>query len=141
MWLQSEIEALSIAVATKHFSSIIQSKHKVCILTDSKPYVQAIEKLCRGEFSASPCVSTYLSCVSRYQASVRHLAESAIIPSDFTSRNAATCKESICQICYFTRQLEDCVVQRVSTEDIIKGTSKLPFTSRAVWLQGWHVMK
>ena len=46
-WLPFEVEALSIAVATNHFSPYItQSRHKVCILTDSKPCVQAFEKLC-----------------------------------------------------------------------------------------------
>ena len=54
-WLPCEVGALAIAVATKHFSPyLIQSLHKGCILTDSKPCVQAYEKLCRGEFSASP---------------------------------------------------------------------------------------
>ena len=70
-WLLCEVEALAIAVATKHFSPyIIQSHHKACILTDSKPCIQAYEKLCRGEFSTSPRVSTFLSTVSRYQAFV-----------------------------------------------------------------------
>lgn len=58
------------------------------MLTDSKPCVQAFEKMCRGEFSASPRVSTYLSTVSRFQANVRHVAGVAILPSDFASRNA-----------------------------------------------------
>ena len=58
---------------SKNFNPyIFKSKHKVCILTDSKSCVQTLEKLCRGELSASPRVSTYLSCVSRYQASVKH---------------------------------------------------------------------
>lgn len=71
VWLPCEVEALTIAVATKHFSPyIIQSQHKACILTDSKPCVQAYEKLCRGQFSARPCVSTFLTTVSQYQASV-----------------------------------------------------------------------
>ena len=79
MWLPCEVETLSIAVASKHFSPyLIQSHHKACILTDSKPCVQAYEKLCRGEFLASPHVSTILSTVSRYQASVRHVSGSAI---------------------------------------------------------------
>ncbi|XP_070546547.1 uncharacterized protein [Ptychodera flava] len=73
-WLPCEVEALCIAVSVKHFSPyIIQSHHKPCVLTDSKPCVQAYEKLCRGEFSASPRVTTFLSAASRYQASVRHL--------------------------------------------------------------------
>ena len=88
-WLPCEIEALSIATATKHSSPYItQSNHNACILTDSKPCVQAFEKLCRGEFSASPRVSTFLSVVNRFQASVRHLSGAAILPSDFASRNA-----------------------------------------------------
>ena len=79
-WLPCEIEALSIATATKHFSPyIIQSNNNACILTDSKPCVQAFEKLCRGEFSTSPRVSTFLSVVSRFQASVRHVSGAAIL--------------------------------------------------------------
>jgi len=39
-WLPCEVEALSIAAATKHFSPfIIQSSLNACILTDSKPCV------------------------------------------------------------------------------------------------------
>ena len=126
-WLPCEVKALSIAIATKHFSPcIIQLKHNVCILTDRKPCVQAFEKLCRGEFSTNPHVSTYLSCVSCYQASVRDQC-----PFRFRC-NAATCEDLICQICSFTRHLEDSVVQRVSTEDIIKGNAKLSFTSMVI---------
>ena len=62
-WLPCEVEALSIAAATKHFIPyLIQSTKKACILTDSKPFVQAYEKLFRGEVSASPRFP--LSCLS-----------------------------------------------------------------------------
>ncbi|KAK3715784.1 hypothetical protein QZH41_018836, partial [Actinostola sp. cb2023] len=133
-WLPCEVEALAIAVATKHFSPyIIQSRHKASILTDSKPCVQAFEKLCRGEFSASPRVSTFLSTVSRYQATVQHVAGAAILPSDFASRNAPDCNDMSCQVCSFIKQTEDSVIRHLSVEDILKGTSKLPFTSRAAW--------
>ena len=51
-WLPCEVEALSIAASVKHFSPfVIQSQHPTTVLTDSKPCVQAIDKLCRGEFS------------------------------------------------------------------------------------------
>ena len=54
-WLPCELETLPIATATKHFSPyIIQSHLQACVLTDSKPCVEAAEKLCRGKFSASP---------------------------------------------------------------------------------------
>ena len=106
-WLPCEMEALSIAAAIRHFSPyIVQSVHNTSILTDSKPCVQAHEKLCRGEFSVSPRVSTFLSVVSRYQATIRHLAGAANVPSDFASRNAPTCREQQCQVCSYVRQLE-----------------------------------
>ena len=135
MWIPCEIEALSIAAATRHFAPyIIQSVHKACILTDSKPCVQAFEKLCRGEFSTSPRVSTFLSTVSRYQASVRHLAGSANAPSDFASRNAPDCSQPGCQVCKFVAMSEDSTVLRVEMKEILCGTSPLPFTNRPAWV-------
>ena len=134
-WLPCEVEALSIAVATKHFSPyIIQSNHNACILTDSKPCVQAFEKLCRGEFSASPRVSTFLSVVSRFQASVRHVSGSAILPSDFSSRNAPLCQDNTCQVCSFIHRTEESVVRQASIQDILNGNARLPFTTRTSWL-------
>ena len=134
-WLPCEVEALCIAAATKHFSPyVIQSEKNVCILTDSKPCVQAYEKLCRGEFSASPRVSTFLSTVSRYQVTVRHVAGAAILPSDFASRNAPPCVEEGCQVCCFIRRTADSVVRQVSVQDVLDGSARLPFTSRPAWL-------
>lgn len=135
-WIPCEIEALSIAASIKHFAPyIVQSKHTTCILTDSKPCVQAYEKLCRGEFSSSPRVSTFLSTVSRYQASIRHLAGTANLPSDFASRNAPDCSTFDCQMCKFIAQTEDSVVRHVTTQDVISGKASLPFTNIKVWLQ------
>ena len=134
-WLPCEVEALSITAANKHFSPyLIQSSKKACILTDSKPCVQAYEKLCCGEFSASPCISTYLSVVSRYQASVRHVSGAAILQSDFTSRNAAPCENETCQVCSFITRTRDSVVRAVSVQDIFQGKVHLPFTSQPAWL-------
>ena len=133
-WLPCKIEALSMAVASKHFSPyIIQSKLKVCILTDSKPCVQAFEKLCRGEFSSSPRVSTFLSVVSRYQCSVSHLTGSCNLLSDFASRNPASCNAMNCQVCVFVHQTEDSVVRRLSIHDIISANARLPYTNRSAW--------
>ena len=134
-WLPCEIEALSIATAIKHFSPyIIQSNHYDCALTDSKACVQAFEKLCRGEFSASPRFSRFLSTASRYQVTVRHVSGSAILPSDFASRNAPDCEDPTCQICSFVQLSENSVVRHISTHDVVDGSIKLPFTSRSAWL-------
>ena len=129
-WLPCEVEALSIAATTKHFSPyLIQSVKKAFILTDSKPCVQADEKLCRGEFSASPRVSTFLSVVSRYQASVRHVPGAAILPSDFASRNAAACDNETCQVCSFISRTRDSVVRAVSVQDVLQGNVRPAWVS------------
>lgn len=65
IWLPCEMEALSIAVAIRHFSPyIIMTRHQACIVTDSQPCVQAFEKLRREEFSATTRVTTFLSAAS-----------------------------------------------------------------------------
>ncbi|KAL2103187.1 hypothetical protein ACEWY4_000055 [Coilia grayii] len=133
-WLPCEVEALAIAAAVKHFGPyIIQSTNKACVLTDSKPCVQAYEKLCRGEFSASPRVSTFLSTASRFHVSIRHVAGAAILPSDFASRNPPDCADIACQVCSFVQRTQDSVVRLLSSDDILAGRTRLPFTSRAAW--------
>ena len=53
-WLPCELEALAIGTAVTHFSSYIrEATTPVQILTDSKPCVQACQKLCKGHFSTS----------------------------------------------------------------------------------------
>ena len=134
-WLPCEVEALSTAAATKHFSPyLIQSVKKACILTDSKPCIQAYEKLCRGEFSANLRASTFLSVVSHFQASVRYISGAAIFPSDFASRNAAACENKICQVCSFISRTRDSVVRAVSVQDVLQCKVCLPFTSQPAWV-------
>ena len=131
------VESLRIATAVKHFSrSLFNQSNKH---VNSKPCVQAIDKLCRGEFSPSPRVTSFLSIVSRYQVNVRHLAGSANIPSDFSSRNASACNEPRCQICCFIALTEHSVVRSTSVQDI-RGLSRLPFTTRSAWTQRSHAL-
>jgi hypothetical protein len=78
-------------------------------------------------------VSTFLSCASRYHVSLQHVSGSAILQSDFASRNAAECVDPTCQICIFVKTTEESVVRQISTHDILSGATKLPFTSRAAW--------
>ena len=133
-WLPCVLEALAIGAAVKHFGPyLIQSTHHPIVLTDSKPCVQAYEKLCRGEFSASPRVTSFLSIVSRFHATVRHLSGKDNIPADFASRNAPPCAQPSCQICRFLDQATDLAVLATSVQDVVSGNSKLPFTSRPSW--------
>ena len=134
-WLPCEIEALSIGTAVKHYSPyIVQASGPCCVLTDKKLCVMAYDKLCRGEFSASPRVYIFLSTVSRYQVTVRHVAGAAILPSDHSSRNPPERIEPNCQICSFVTQSMDSVVRNISVSNILDGSAKLPFTTRSAWL-------
>ena len=67
--------------------------------------------------------------------SIRHVKGSAILPSDFASRNAAECRDEGCQVCSFVQQTEECVVRNtsISVDDVLDGSSKLPFTTRSTW--------
>ena len=103
-------------------------------MTDSKPCVQTFEKLFRGEFSASPRVTSFLSTASRYQVNIRHLAGSSNVPSDFASRKAPECNQPRCQICSFIILTEDSVVRTTITQDI-RDLPSLPFTTRSARLQ------
>ena len=133
-WLPCELEAVAIGTAIKHFSPyIVQSHHITQVLTDSRPCVQAQEKLSRGEFSASSRVSTFLSLVSRFQIHVRHITGAANLPSDYSSRHPIICREKTCQICKFINELKDSFVREISVKDITDGTVKMPFMSRVAW--------
>ena len=96
--------------------------------------MQAYQKLWRGEFSASPRVSTFLSTVSQYQAQVQHVACASILPSDFAIRNAPECKDMACQVCDFVNTTQLSVIRRTTTAEILAGKAHFPFTSRAAWL-------
>lgn len=138
-WLPCETEALCIGAAVRHFSPlIIQSQHQCHVLTDSKPCVQAYQKLNHGEFSTSARVSTFLSLLSRYQIHVRHIAGVANLPADYTSRNPTECPNSTCQVCKFTCELQDCVVSSISIKDVTDGKATMPFTNRTAWLATQH---
>lgn len=121
-WLSCKVEALSIAASVKHFSPfVIQSQNPTTVLTDNKPCVPAIGKLCRGEFSASPRLTSFLTTISRCQVHLQHLAEQANLPSDFISRNATDCSETNCQFCIFVHE------RRIP----LCGTSQFMTSSRA----------
>ena len=132
-WLPCEDEALCIGAAVKFFSQyIINSDHQTIVFTDSLPCVQAYEKLCRGQFSASSRVSTFLSTVSRFHVKVKHIKGSDNV-SDFASRNPLNCTDMNCQICQFVREMEDSVVREVTVKDLINTNCSVPFSTRTAW--------
>jgi len=135
VWLPCEVEALCICAAVNHFAPyIIQAHSPARVLTDSRPCVQAYEKLKHGDFSTSARVSTFPSTLSRYQVRLGHITGVANLPTDFTSHNPPECDNHTCQVCAFVSDTQDSVVRGVSVLDVLNGSMKMPFTSRIAWL-------
>jgi hypothetical protein len=133
-WVPCELEALAISSATNHWGPLIlQSKHQTQILTDSRPCVQAYDKLSRGEFSASARVSTFLSTLSRYSVKLQHISGSANLPADYLSRSPMECDQQNCQICKFILDSEHAAVYNVTVSDVIDGRQSMPFTNTTSW--------
>ena len=80
----------------KHFRQNLIQSTKKAYSTDSEPCVQAYEKPCQGEFSASPYVSTFSSVASCYQGLVRHVCDTAFLCVISLSQNASTCENETC---------------------------------------------
>ena len=133
-WLPCETEALSISTSVKHFSPFIrQSYHCTQILTDNRPCIQAWSKMCRGEFSASARVATFLTILSDLHVELHHIAGNYNLPSDFHSRNPTECSSSSCQICTYISDSESSAVRTITAEDVLSGQKNLPYTNRQSW--------
>ena len=135
-WLPCEVEGIAIGTALHHFAQyILESKHKPQVLTDSKPCVQAAQKMCKGQFSSSARLSTFLSAVSQHQAQVRHVSGEANLPSDFSSRNPVPCLSESCQVCTFIKEYAESPVLALSVSDLEQGRVQIPYKNRKAWLE------
>lgn len=133
-WLPCEVEALAITSAINHWAPyIVNNKHAIQILTDSRPCIQAYAKLCRGEYSHSARVSNFLSTLSRYQVSLQYIPGSSNLPADYQSRNPQECSNQACQICKFVDQCSTSTVCNLTVTDILNGHGAMPFLSPAAW--------
>ena len=133
-WQPCELEALAITAAVKHFEPYIrESTHQLQVLSDSKPCVQAFGKLCKGKFSASSRVSTFLSCLSEHNLTIQHLKGDGNRSSDFSSRNPAACCDPSCQVCEFVKETAESVVRAVSVDEVLSGSATIPYYNKAAW--------
>ena len=91
--------------------------------------------MCRGQFSASSRLTTFLSAVSRYNVNVQHIAGSNIAFTDYASRNPIKCNHKSCQVCSFISEFQDSVILHMCVKDVLNGQAAIPFTSRAAWIE------
>ena len=133
-WYPCEIEALSISCSIHHFSPYIrESDNTTQVLTDSRPCVQAWEKMKRGEFSTSTRVATFLSTLAEFDVEVQHISGVQNLPSDFQSRNPPECNSPSCQICSFVEEAQDTVIRLITVDEILSGKVSVPYNNRGVW--------
>ena len=135
-WLPCELEGVAIGAALIHFAPYLRmSIHKPQVLTDSKACCQAVEKMSRGEYSASSRLCTFLSSVARFQAVVQHIQGSNNVSTDYISRNPIPCNEPRCQVCSFLKESMSSVVNAVTVSDVLEGSVQLPFTNKRSWIE------
>ena len=135
-WLPCELECLGIATSINHFRPfILDSNHKTTVLTDSKPAVQAYQRFMRGEFSTSSRLQAFLLASTQNNVTLSHIQGSDNLLSDFQSRNSVICNHPSCSVCKFIDSSEHVSVNSISVSDIVKGNSRVPFSSNAAWLQ------
>ena len=133
-WLPCEIEALSISSSVTHFGPLLRESGNVTqVLTDSRPCVQAWNKMIRGQFSTSARVATFFSTLSQYNIEMQHLSGDKNLPSDFLSRNPPECESKSCQICKFVDDMDDAAVRKVSVDDVLSGRCAVPYTNKVAW--------
>ena len=99
----------------------------------------ACNKLCRGEFSNSARVTSFLSTASRFQVVIVHIMGSANLPSNYAGRNPVACQESNCQVCTFASEPWDIncphpVSKRRDRWHSVYANHKLSF-------MGWHTTR
>ncbi len=104
---------------------VIQSRHQAQVLTDSKPCVQACQKLAMGEFSVSARVSTFLTVASRYFA-FEHVAGCANLLLDFASRNTPVCETSHCHICDLVSDATSANIVKIKACEVSHINSHIP---------------
>ncbi len=133
-WEPCEHKALAITAGVQHFSPYVrESQHPLQVLTDSKPCVQAYQRLLTGKFSASARVSTFLSCISAHNIVISHISGTNNASSDYSSRHPVSCTDATCAICKFVQETADSVVSTVSVTEVLSGNAQLPFLNRNAW--------
>ena len=133
-WVPCEMEALAICTAANHFAPYVrESDSSTQMLTDSKPCVQAWNKLQRGQFSASARVSTFLSTLASLNIVLCHIKGSENSISDYSSRQPMPCNDTKCQICKFVKETVESVVGSVSVNEVLEGKMRMPFLCPSSW--------
>lgn len=132
-WLPCEVEGIAISAAVQNWSKLIhESQHYTQVLSDSKPCIQAYNKLKRGQFSSSSRVTAFLSTLANHRITLHHIEDKSNTGADYQSRHPVTCEMSNCQMCRFIEN-EDTETANVNIKDILEHNCNTPYTNPNAW--------
>lgn len=139
-WTPCEKETLGIKLNIEHFKPFIRESYNTTIIhPDNMISVHAWNRLKKGIISSSSKVAAFLSSLSENNIDLIHCPGINTKVADFASRHPISCNEPRCQICkYMSEQCEigeHCLVNSISVEDILSGTSRLPLTEKPAWIE------
>ena len=138
-WMPCEHEALAIGTGINHFSPYVrENEQSMQIFSDNKACVEAYQKLCKGSFSASSRISTFLSTLNTNNVTLEHLRGKDNIKSNFASRHPQSCIGCKCQICRFVNDLSESVVNSVTVSDVLSGSITMPYLNKSAWKSVQH---
>ena len=122
----------------KHFATYVrENAHPLQLLTDSKLCQQAYQRLCKGYFSASARVSTFLSCLISHNVQVLHIPGKSNASSDNSSRHPRECYDSSCKVCAFVNNTATSV-HAVMVSYVMSGSISMPYKNTSAWKSAQH---
>ena len=120
-WQACELEALAFSCAINAEYDLLKECKKPIILSpDSKTVADAVKKIQKGSYSASPRIQSFISNINRLPIIVQ-LASGKTNQnqsSDYQSRHPSTCVAEHCSICNFVTETSNSVLLPPSINSI-----------------------
>ena len=120
-WQACELEALAFSCAIHSEYNLLKECKKPIILSpDSKTVADAVKKIQKGSYSASPRIQSFISNINRIPIIVQ-LASGKTNQnqsSDYQSRHPSTCTTEHCSVCNFVTETSDSVLLPPSINSI-----------------------
>lgn len=112
-WMACELEALAFSCAINaEYELLKECKKPIIISPDSKTVADAVKKIQKGHYSASPRIQSLITNINRIPIIVQ-LASGKTnqnVSSDYQSRHPSKCETQHCSICNFVNDTSDSVL-------------------------------
>ena len=112
-WMACELEALAFSSAIHaEYELLKECKKPVIISPDSKTVADAVKKIQKGNYSASPRIQSLITNINRIPIVVQLASgkNQQNISSDYQSRHPSNCNTEHCSICNFVNETSDSIL-------------------------------